>query len=94
MLFAALFIAAFGNSWPQAIYWAVPSEVYDPEIADAGTGFAGGLGNLPDPIAPTVILAIASSGAGWTMAWITCAVASAVGVAASFLLSGSKLKTT
>jgi len=93
MLFAALFIAAFGNSWPQAIYWAVPSEVYDPEIADAGTGFAGGLGNIPDPIAPTVILAIAGSGTGWTMAWITCAVASAVGVAASFLLAGSKLKT-
>lgn len=93
MLFVILFVAAFGNSWPQAVYWAVPSEVYDPEIADAGTGFAGGLGNIPDPIAPTVILAIAGSGAGWTMAWITCAIASAVGILASMLLAGLKLKT-
>ena len=91
-LFALLFVAAFGNSWPQAVYWAVPSEVYEPDIADAGTGFAGGLGNIPDPIAPTVILAVAASGSGWTMAWITCAVASAVGIIASLLLSASKLK--
>ncbi len=91
-LFAVLFVAAFGNSWPQAVYWAVPSEVYDPEIADAGTGFAGGLGNIPDPIAPTVILAIAGSGTGWTVAWITCAIASAVGIIASLLLAGSNLK--
>lgn len=92
-LFAVLFIAAFGNSWPQAVYWAVPSEVYDPDVADAGTGFAGGLGNIPDPIAPTVILAIAGTGTGWTMAWITCAIASAVGIIASLLLSASKLKS-
>jgi len=92
VLFLILFVSAFGNSWPQAVYWAVPSEVYEPEIADAGTGFAGGLGNIPDPIAPTAILAIAASGAGWSIAWMTCAAASAVGMTASFLLAASKLK--
>jgi MFS family permease len=84
--FVAL-LSAFGNSWPQAVFWAVPHVAYSPEVESVGTGFTGGVGNISDPISPLVI-GVALGGAGmWHMGWWTCAIASAVALIASLALA-------
>ena len=42
IFFFMALVCAFGNSWPQAVFWAVPSIAYTPDVEAAGTGFAGG----------------------------------------------------
>ncbi|HEY62024.1 MAG TPA: MFS transporter [Anaerolineae bacterium] len=84
--FAAL-LGAFGNSWPQAVFWAVPSVAYTPDVEAAGTGFTGGVGNISDPIAPLVIGVVLGSAGLWSMGWWTCAIASAVALIASIFLA-------
>jgi len=84
--FVAL-LSAFGNSWPQAVFWAVPHVAYTPDVEAAGTGFTGGIGNISDPISPLVI-GVVFGGAGlWRMGWWTCAIASAVALIAALALA-------
>lgn len=91
--FVAL-ISAFGNSWPQAAYWAVPSVTYPPEVEAAGTGFTGGVGNISDPISPLVIGTLLGGAGQWNLGWWTCAIASAVALIASLALAArGKSKT-
>lgn len=89
--FAAFYLvallSAFGNSWPQAAYWAVPSVAYPPEVEAAGTGFTGGVGNISDPISPLVIGTLLGGAGQWKFGWWTCAIASAVALIASIWLS-------
>ena len=84
--FAAL-LSAFGNSWPQAVFWAVPHVAYTPDVEAAGTGFTGGIGNISDPISPLVIGVILGGRGLWKMGWWTCAIASAVALIAALALA-------
>ncbi len=84
--FVAL-LSAFGNSWPQAAFWAVPSVAYTPDVEAAGTGFVGGIGNISDPISPLVIGTILGGAGLWNVGWWTCAIASAVALLASLALA-------
>jgi cyanate permease len=85
-VYSALMIAFFGVSWPQAAYWALPVEVYPPKLAGRGAGLPGSLGNLPDPIAPTITMALALS-YGWSMGWSISAIVVLIGTISSFVLS-------
>jgi MFS family permease len=84
--FAAL-LSAFGNSWPQAVFWAVPHVAYPPDVEAAGTGFTGGIGNISDPIAPLVIGVVLGGSGRWAAGWWTCAIASAVALIAALALA-------
>ena len=87
VFFFMALVCAFGNSWPQAVFWAVPSIAYTPDVEAAGTGFAGGIGNISDPFAPLVIGVILGAAGHWHVGWWTCAIASAVALVASLMLA-------
>ena len=87
LFYLVALLSAFGNSWPQAVFWAVPHVVYTPDVEAAGTGFTGGIGNISDPISPLVIGVILGGKALWTMGWWTCAIASAIALIASLGLA-------
>ena len=87
MFYLAALLCAFGNSWPQAVFWAVPHIAYTPDVEASGTGFTGGIGNISDPISPLVIGIILGGAGMWHMGWWTCAIASAVALIASLMLA-------
>lgn len=87
MFFFMALVCAFGNSWPQAVFWAVPSIAYTPDVEASGTGFTGGIGNISDPFAPLIIGVVLGTAGHWHVGWWTCAVASAVGLIASLMLA-------
>jgi len=39
IFFFMALVCAFGNSWPQAVFWAVLSVAYTPDVEALGTGF-------------------------------------------------------
>lgn len=77
----------FGASWACGVFWALPSQVYQPEDHVAGTAFCSGAANVPNPIAPMVVGVLLGTQGHWTAAWMTCAAASAASLLASVLLS-------
>ncbi len=87
IFFFMALVCAFGNSWPQAVFWAVPSVVYTPDVEASGTGFTGGIGNISDPFAPLIIGVVLGTAGHWYMGWWTCAIASAVALIASLMLA-------
>ena len=87
IFFFMALVCAFGNSWPQAVFWAVPSVAYTPDVEASGTGFTGGIGNISDPFAPLVIGVVLGTAGHWHMGWWTCAIASAVALIASLMLA-------
>jgi MFS family permease len=87
LFYLAALLCAFGNSWPQAVFWAVPHIAYTPDVEASGTGFTGGIGNISDPISPLVIGIILGGAGMWHMGWWTCAIASAVALIASLMLA-------
>lgn len=87
MFFFMALVCVFGNSWPQAVFWAVPSVAYTPDVEASGTGFTGGIGNISDPFAPLIIGVVLGTARHWYMSWWTCAIASAVTLIASLMLA-------
>lgn len=87
IFFFMALVCAFGNSWPQAVFWAVPSVAYTPDVEASGTGFTGGIGNISDPFAPLIIGVVLGTAGHWHVAWWTCAIASAVALIASIMLA-------
>ncbi len=84
-VFIAAFMAAFGSSWPQAVYWAVPSEVYTSDLEALGTGFTGGIGNISIPIVPIVMGIILAP--AWNLGWMTCTIMSLLALVACLVLA-------
>ena len=87
IFFFMALVCAFGNSWPQAVFWAVPSVAYTPDVEASGTGFTGGIGNISDPFAPLIIGVVLGTAGHWYVGWWTCAIASAVALIASLMLA-------
>lgn len=92
--FAVLMLSAcammFGASWSGGVFWALPVEVYSKDENVAGTAFCSGASNIPNPIAPAVVGVMLGAQGHWTLAWITCAVASGISLAASVMLMTQK----
>ena len=80
----------FGASWSGGVFWALPVEIYSEDENVAGTAFCSGASNVPNPVAPAVVGVMLGAQGHWTLAWITCAAASAISLAASVMLMTQK----
>jgi len=92
--FMALEITAcmmmFGASWAIGVFWALPSEIYDPSDSVAGVAFCSGASNIPNPIASAVVGVVLGTRGYWGAAWMTCAATSVISLIASIMLSKQK----
>ncbi len=91
-LAAAACLMMFGANWGMGVFYALPVELYPESDNVAATAFCTGASNIPNPIAPMVVGVILGTSGHWTAAWLTCAVASFVSMAASFAVPHCKRK--
>lgn len=83
-LAASACLMMFGANWGMGVFYALPVELYPEKDNVAATAFCTGASNIPNPIAPMVVGVVLGTGGHWTAAWLTCAAASAISMAASF----------
>lgn len=84
------FVLSFGASWGLGSFYCIMPEAYVGEEVGVANAFAGGIADLGMPLALVVMAVLGIQNNLWTLAWLSCAVISVLGVVAAALIVRQK----
>ena len=84
------FVLSFGASWGLGSFYCIMPEAFVGEEVGVANAFTGGIADLGMPLALVVMAVLGIQHNLWTLAWLSCAVISVLGVIATTMIVRQK----